>query len=156
MLFCWFSLLILICLFNFSMPGITFNICHFKPFNLQSGMDNQIHILVQEIINYAESRFGHILNIISGFDSETQGWMQKLLQKELVHMFELLFSNGTTDKGKAFCVIICRSCKCHQPDRQHPNYHSVASSQHINVEGGVSTPRIRTRFLSSFRHWRPR
>ena len=85
------------------MPGITFNIRRFKPFDLQSGVDDKIHILVQEIVNYAESRFAHILNIISGFDSETQGWMQKLLQKELV-CSSFFFQTELLTKEKLFVL----------------------------------------------------
>ena len=85
------------------MPGITFNIHRFKPFDLQSGVDDKIHILVQEIVNYAKSRFGHILNIISGFDSKTQGWMQKLLQKELV-CSSFFFQTELLTKEKLFVL----------------------------------------------------
>ena len=60
--------------------------------------------MVQEIVNYAESRFGHILNIISGFDSETQGWMQKLLQKELV-CSSFFFQTELLTKEKLFVLL---------------------------------------------------
>jgi hypothetical protein len=56
----------------------------FNPFNLQHGSDDVMHSLIQDIIDYAESRLWCIVNEISKADKDRQSWMQKLLQKELV------------------------------------------------------------------------
>lgn len=56
----------------------------FNLFNLQHGSDHDIHVKIQEIIYYSESRFSSILHHISKADSDRQSWTQKLLQRELV------------------------------------------------------------------------
>jgi hypothetical protein len=56
----------------------------FNPYNLQYGIDSKLHDLIQEIVNYAESRFWLIIHEISKADNDHQSWMQKLLRRELV------------------------------------------------------------------------
>ena len=65
----------------------------FNPFNLQHGSDDVLHSLIQDIIDYAESRLWSIVNAISKADKDRQSWTQKLLQKELVayHFFLIFF-----------------------------------------------------------------
>ena len=59
----------------------------FNPFNLQHGSDHNIHVKIQEVVFYGESRFWHIVNNISKADLARQTWTQKLLHRELVWTF---------------------------------------------------------------------
>ena len=59
----------------------------FNPFSeMDSSWNSSVHIWIQEVIYYAESRFWTILNDISNaeFDVDRQIWTQKLLQHKLV------------------------------------------------------------------------
>jgi hypothetical protein len=63
---------------------MSYTIHRFNPFNLPTGVDHDLHMKIQEIISYAESRFWTIINEISKSDLDKQTWTQKLLQRELV------------------------------------------------------------------------
>jgi len=56
----------------------------FNRFSLQSGTNSDLDMRIQDVVDYAESRFWCILNVISTADENRQSWCQILLQRELV------------------------------------------------------------------------
>lgn len=64
-----------------------------NPFNMQHGGNGKMHLYLQEVVNYAESRFSAaILGIERVPDVATRGRMQKMLQEELVNIVLLILS----------------------------------------------------------------
>ena len=86
----------------------------FNPFSLQHGSNHSLHVRIQEVIYYAESRFWVILNNISKADQERQSWTQKLLQRELVyyHFIYMLVSH-VLSFSKVFYLISCGRGQCY-------------------------------------------
>ena len=70
---------------------MSYTIHRFNPFNLAPGFNRDLHMKVQEIVYYAESRFWTISNEISKEDHDKQSWTQKLLQRELVQSYYVIF-----------------------------------------------------------------
>jgi hypothetical protein len=69
-----------------TMPDITL----FSPFSeMDNSWNTKVHILIQDIIFYAESRFWAILNEISNaeMDIDRRVWTQRFLVQELVRTF---------------------------------------------------------------------
>ena len=58
----------------------------FNPFSLQLGPKGPLQKRTQEIIWYVESRFRQILLAIKQASLIKQGWMQRILYSELVHL----------------------------------------------------------------------
>ena len=56
----------------------------FNPFNLYHGSHRQNHVLAQEVVYYGESRFRHILRVISNAEANRQKWLQQWLHREVV------------------------------------------------------------------------
>jgi hypothetical protein len=56
----------------------------FRPFNLQHGEGHNLHVRLQEVIYYGESRFRAAAARIIKADDRHQGWMQACLQQEVV------------------------------------------------------------------------
>lgn len=63
------------------------SIHRFTPFTLDKAKD---YTVIQNIVNYAESRFWSILDHITRADIDRQTWLQKLLHRELVHILSSL------------------------------------------------------------------
>lgn len=57
-----------------------------NPFNMQHGSNVQIHLYIQEVVNYAESRFGAVLPVIGNavLTVEIRRLLQARLKEELV------------------------------------------------------------------------
>ncbi|KIM38779.1 hypothetical protein M413DRAFT_29731 [Hebeloma cylindrosporum] len=55
----------------------------FKPFNLGHGSTQEVHVKLQEIIYYGESRFQQAMAAMTKADAWHQGWMQECLKQEL-------------------------------------------------------------------------
>ncbi|KIM39385.1 hypothetical protein M413DRAFT_29535 [Hebeloma cylindrosporum] len=55
----------------------------FKPFNLGHGSTQEVHVKVQEIIYYGESRFRQATAAMTKAEARHQGWMQECLKQEL-------------------------------------------------------------------------
>lgn len=60
----------------------------FSPFNMQHGSNVKMHTYIQEVVNYAESRWSAALPAVAKAASDkTVKWMQGLLKDELVSIF---------------------------------------------------------------------
>ena len=62
----------------------------FDPFTVRSSSDQNVHLKIQEVIYYTESRFWAVLHYISKAGIDQQPWMQKLLHRELVCLWHVI------------------------------------------------------------------